>query len=100
MPACLIPHRSCRLHPRHIISQEQHGVCIINTLFFFLFLLCIHIFLSIGFVFISCVFGFLPSFFTLSRLYLLHHLFDQRYRDGNVLDARRYSWMNYDLAFQ
>ncbi|OJI83346.1 hypothetical protein ASPTUDRAFT_715456 [Aspergillus tubingensis CBS 134.48] len=34
MPACLIPHRSCPLHPRHIISQEQHGVCIINTLFF------------------------------------------------------------------
>ncbi|RAH58148.1 hypothetical protein BO85DRAFT_296356 [Aspergillus piperis CBS 112811] len=67
---------------------------------FFLFLLCIHIFLSIGFLFISCVFGFLPSFFTLSRLYLLHHLFAQRYRDANVLDARRYSWMNYDLAFQ
>ncbi|RAK92625.1 hypothetical protein BO79DRAFT_54658 [Aspergillus costaricaensis CBS 115574] len=34
MPACLIPHRSCPLHPRHIISQEQHGVCIINTLIF------------------------------------------------------------------
>ncbi|OJJ78279.1 hypothetical protein ASPBRDRAFT_264420 [Aspergillus brasiliensis CBS 101740] len=76
-------------------------VLLIPCFFFFLVSpLYTYFFFSIGFAFISCVSRFfqVPLPFRVCCTFL-HYLLALRYRDAVVLDARRYSWMNYDLAF-